>query len=68
MVFNIAYIRFQCKVPVGTLERGLMGFEGPSGELLVCRERQESNIADRLQLRLAERCSHEVCGTRKVSG
>lgn len=50
MVFNIADIRFQCKVPVGTLGWGLMGFEGPGGELRVCRERQESNIADRPQL------------------
>lgn len=50
MVFNNPYIGFQCKVPVGTLERGLMGFEGPSGELRVCRERRESNSADRLQL------------------
>lgn len=68
VVFNVVYIRFQCKVPVGTLQRGLMGFESPSGELCVCRERQESNIADRLQLWLAERCSHVVRGTRKVSG
>lgn len=42
-------------------------FEGPSGELQVCREYCEPTTADRLQSRVAEGYRHEVPGTHRVS-
>lgn len=44
MVFNMAHIRFQCKVPVGTLGRGLMGFEGPGGGNCVSAESGKNQL------------------------
>lgn len=42
-------IMIHSKVHASTCEKGVMGFEGPSGELHVCREQRESTTADRLQ-------------------